>query len=72
MYFNSRSRVSLVNVCAHMRIQCGSQSSLCHRLPYSLETGTLPEPGAGLAATNPTVLLPHLPLCCGYRSLWLQ
>lgn len=29
-------------------------------------------PVLGLAATNPTVLLSLLPLCCGYRSLWLQ
>lgn len=54
-------------VYAHICIWCGG-----HCLPYSLETGTLPEAGAGLAVTNPTVLLSHLPLCCGYRSLWLQ
>lgn len=54
-------------VYAHIYIWGGG-----HCLLYSLKTGTLPEPGAGLAATNTTVLLSHLPLCCGYRSLWPQ
>ena len=69
-YSSGAIQLGFYHVCTFVCIWRQKEDDGCPALPYSLETGFLSGPGAGLRASPAPVIVLSSPRCCSYRHLW--